>query len=315
MSTKLYNGYKLPQMSAYEMQIFFEKLRSKLVVEREKLYKEALAAEYISAFDSIWLNKIDFEGYKRRFEKTIFSTGEYIKDKIALYSLACENIQEKYKEIYKSNRRNPTYDFQFSVAVIPRKDKVLCIIYTEQEVFHRVWENMRNVEHYGYWNNTDKPDGVTNKEWRLREKEWGKALKDWGIPALAGFEWSLNTNDSLDGFPMFGTEGFEWVLEMSKDSKDKRAKRYAKDILIQKKMEEYQKKNNIKKEDIKQISDSGYFDVIDYLRTDEGEKEIDEVAEKIKDVLIDFTEEHKSMTYSKIVSKRPENLVTFLESL
>jgi hypothetical protein len=315
MSTKLYNGYKLPQMSAYEMQVFFEKLRKKLVVEREKLYKETLAAEFVSAFDSIWLNKIDFEGYKKRFEKTIFSTDDYIREKINLYSLACENVQEKYKEINKTSRRNPTYDFQFSVAVIPTKNNILCITYTEQEVFDRVWRNMKEVEHYGYWNNTDRPDGVTEKDWRLREKEWGKALKNWGIPALAGFEWNLTLDDTLDGFPMFGTEGFDWVLEISKDSKFKRAERYSKDIIIQKKMEEYQKKNNIKKEDIKQISDSGYFDAVDFLRTDEGKKEIQEMSEKIQDVLIDFTEEHRKMSYSDIVSQRPESLTVFLESL
>lgn len=315
MSIKLYYGYKLPSMSAYELQCFFEKLRKKLNKERDKMYDEALASEFISAFDSVWLGVIDYEGYKNRFKHTLFTGDEYIKDKISLYNFVVENIRENYREIYKTGRRNPSYDFQFTVSVIPTKDKTLCVIYTEQNEFREIWENMKEVEEYGYWNNTDQPEDVTDKEWRFREKEWEKALKNWGPPVLAGFSWNMNPDGELDGFPFFGDSGFEKVIKLTEGTKHKRALHYAKRILLDKKMKQIQQEKGIKKEDIKEISDSGYWEASDFVRSEEGQKIAEEMALNIEQKLVEITEDHKRMSYSDIVQNRPQEVATFLESL
>lgn len=36
----------------------------------------------------------------------------------------------------------------------------------------------RYVEEYSYWNNTDKPEHIGNKEWKLRAKKWNKLLSN-----------------------------------------------------------------------------------------------------------------------------------------
>jgi hypothetical protein len=48
---------------------------------------------------------------------------------------------------------------------------------------------------YHYQNSTDRPDGVSNKEWREREKVWDEIFKNHGKPSQAGF--SIDFHESI----------------------------------------------------------------------------------------------------------------------
>ena len=51
------------------------------------------------------------------------------------------------------------------------------------------------MKEYGYWNNTDKPDEISAKDWNKRRINWDKALPT-GIPIMDGISIKLILKDS-----------------------------------------------------------------------------------------------------------------------
>ncbi len=48
---------------------------------------------------------------------------------------------------------------------------------TEQQVLTDIWTAETLVKEYGYWDSVDKPDGISETEWDVREAEWNEAIK------------------------------------------------------------------------------------------------------------------------------------------
>lgn len=106
---------------------------------------------------------------------------------INAYSLA-ENIwQEMRHEIKKTGLRNHTVDTDFQIVVFPHKDTILGIAYTESNKWFNQWLTLPGVSEYGYWNNTDPPDDVTDEEWEVRGEIWDEVLGSLGIPSMVGY--------------------------------------------------------------------------------------------------------------------------------
>ena len=93
-------------------------------------------------------------------------------DKKSAYTWALDTIESRIKETRKTGLRDPLIDFDCEIALLPLSNGVvLGIIYTEQQEFINLWMRKKNVEEYAYWNNTDPPDHITEKEWQQRSKD------------------------------------------------------------------------------------------------------------------------------------------------
>lgn len=175
MSIKLYNGYKLPAMSLKELDVFCKKVRDRIssaIAEKSSLLGHRLLTEL---FDKIWFD-LDFKQ----------DYGNYIENNSIMFTIR-EHINNEQSKINTTRRRNPDYDFGFNFTVFVLDDKILCLLYTEQKSFTKIWESFCEVSEYGYWNNYDKPKSLTNTEWEDREKDWYSIIGESGIPALSGF--------------------------------------------------------------------------------------------------------------------------------
>lgn len=170
MSTKIFNGYCMFSCSLQELQSFSMELRHKIQEELINLYYKKILE--ISTFEH---DKATIASFPTQPLKT------------NLLWKAQSKIQSKFYEIQRTQIRNPSFDFSFDLTLIPIKDKILIMIFTEQESFKKVFLSFPQIIPYPYFNNCDKPTTISNKEWKTREKEWDTALLPYDIPALQGF--------------------------------------------------------------------------------------------------------------------------------
>jgi len=70
------------------------------------------------------------------------------------------------------------------------------LLYADSPAMTEAFEALSDVEEYGYWNNTDRPDGVSAAQWQDRSDFWGRTLPGHRPPVETTLSWSLRgTND------------------------------------------------------------------------------------------------------------------------
>lgn len=166
MSTKIYNGYVIPLMSLEELTTKCAEFRKIIANHIKQIYKEIYVKLLVSALDNrcIGLQKIKTD--------TIFST---VNDFL-------------YKEFERSDQGYRSYvDASFSFTLFPMKDKILAMIFSEQDTLIKIFIDYFHAQSYCYFNNTDKPEEVSDLEWEQRYNDWDSVLKNDYIPALNGF--------------------------------------------------------------------------------------------------------------------------------
>jgi hypothetical protein len=90
------------------------------------------------------------------------------------------------------------YSIKTEIAIFPLKNKILTIFYGERD-FEKIWTKNKEVSFYGFWDNTDRDEKCSSKEWSQRKKDWQSVLVGdglSGVPAIEGFGFQF-TNDNL----------------------------------------------------------------------------------------------------------------------
>lgn len=98
------------------------------------------------------------------------------------------------REIKRTGQRNPLVDTDFSVTVFPRGPRSwVGLVFTEREKWREWFMRLPRVRDFGYWNNTDQPEGMSSRAWARRRKVWGEVLLDRGpaVPAMYGLSIEL----------------------------------------------------------------------------------------------------------------------------
>ena len=89
-------------------------------------------------------------------------------------------------------------DLFWHVSLIPsgKLGSVLGIVYSEQAESYMRSLTIGGVKHgirsYGWWDNTDKPSGATNAEWRERGQAWRRLLDGPAVPGRIGVLITVN---------------------------------------------------------------------------------------------------------------------------
>lgn len=107
-----------------------------------------------------------------------------------------------------TNKRQPAYDFQSEICVYPMQDKILFQAWGEVDsLLEKICLSRKKVDkefrkkyeltYYGYWNNVDKPNNVTKKEWLQRFTDWDIALPGLGVPVENGLVVDILNSESF----------------------------------------------------------------------------------------------------------------------
>lgn len=172
MSTKIYNGFKIDSNDIFEVQNI-------LMGHHEKVKEitENKTIEFLIRFAVEGLDKDTIEGKETK--------KNYLSE-------AGSSLMDRQREVKKSGYRDPVIDFEAEVVVIPYEGKFYGIYYSQQDAFlNNLLENPK-VSEFGYWDNTERDDKVSAKEWKQRQKIWDGIFKDTSIPGEIGFSKKFN---------------------------------------------------------------------------------------------------------------------------
>lgn len=183
MSTKIYNGFIINLASPRDVFEEFQRLSTEV--------SQIAVAEYAEWFADSWTAELD---------RTAFRVRSGSVDESELSKLSYADKLAKRREALREIDNGwwtPEQDWDFSISFAPHTElKWLGIFYADKDSFRSLLFEQPWFQEYGYWNNTDQPDGITDEEWDLREKNWDKMLPS-GVPINHMAEFKLFSNKRL----------------------------------------------------------------------------------------------------------------------
>lgn len=221
MSTKIHNGYRIQ----CGIELLYDRLIGvapgfqKLANERTDSIVAQMATEKA---DKVWYNA----------SRTFKTFGD-----INPLSWAKTELDGAYRQI-KEGHNLPLFDYNSEIAIFPRGKHCLILTFIpsrEQEnMFTSLsWGSHDKIEFFGYWDNTDPPEGVSEEEFERRGKYWDTVLGPSGVPAHRALTFQLSSNEDvrLHTYGMTAHDYLELV-----PSKASRARRLAADNLLAKRV-------------------------------------------------------------------------------
>ena len=177
MSMKIYHGYRLAEGT--DVWDFTERLRREGNEERDRLDMEMVEklAEGVAA------KRLE-DGKEPAGSREAYLMGGY-------------HAWLKVMTQLKESRLGDPHQLDVCLIRDPGTGRIMALLYAGSKMEH-VWERQPEVEEYGYWNNTDQPEGVTDAEWDERRAAWERCLPNWSPPARQALNFTLRC-DAADG--------------------------------------------------------------------------------------------------------------------
>ncbi|HEJ2342363.1 TPA: hypothetical protein ACKRQV_001267 [Pseudomonas aeruginosa] len=104
-----------------------------------------------------------------------------------------KNVDQQFDTAYRNQDdwlKTMSWDFTYSVAVLPYENHVLMLTYGSGHPDFRSLIESAGFTDYHFQNSTDRPDDVSALEWEEREAAWDSALPT-GRAVDSAFEFSL----------------------------------------------------------------------------------------------------------------------------
>ena len=166
-------------------------------------------------------------------------------------------------ENIKNDKRSIMFQYDFVIYVKQYKSDVyLYPFYRELNDLNILMEKIPELEDFGYWDNTDKPEEISESHWKKREKIWNTISNKYTFEE-SGFK-KISLNDIKD----FENISFNYELFVPK-TKEKRLDIALKNIYISVIYKEL-----IKGKKPEEITHSMYMEALDHY-LDESTKNED----------------------------------------
>lgn len=150
MSTKIYNGLRFKDTDLLTIFGHIERWRAKY---------DAMRADMAASFFANTITEY-IDGWHEK------------EDDTCPLSFAWGQFNDRRKVVRVERRSDWAVDYGFEIGIYPYKGQVYCLVFTERNEALKAFKEMGFVEDYGYWDNTDQPDGVSDEEWAKRECVW-----------------------------------------------------------------------------------------------------------------------------------------------
>ncbi len=221
MSTKIYNAYRIKNMSGKELLKFLDIIKTECTKNEINRIWELIIKNSVDIIDNGVYHKVNNLSSKDYFTDIYHSCGinggdyERIKSWLSfqsVLSVSKELVKNKMKKADNDNSiLTMEYDVNNSLCMFPSGNHILLMTFGNTIngiMIHMLedegWSEFRKkylFEDYHYQNQTDKPDNVSKSEWNKRERDWDKAMPS-GIPSVDGI--CIKIIDS--GSPIFNLE-------------------------------------------------------------------------------------------------------------
>lgn len=335
MSTKIYNGYKIKNLSTFEFNEFLNILRARLTDAYLEKYAKLFCSVSTSMIDDLMFkNKYEPEKldeylikiHKERYyslghdllnpkEDTLDEIKKHLNDDYfgSIKELTENFIQRRCHTIAVTERRNEPFDFISNLVVYNLNSEFVLFQVFGTELQNIVYDlvhsrkksdknivKMYQLEEYEYYNNCDKPYNVSKKKWEQRRDDWDTVLPGIGIPSVNGITIELISSSLF-------LEGYAYKLYGNKSyfkfsTVEERAKKYAK----QECQVAYLEKN------IPENEKPSYTNSISLLM--DFDKKIKEKDKEILESIDKKTEEFKNLFIPLSLDIVFESLLSFIQN-
>lgn len=155
MSTKIPNGFRLTEGT--DLGAFKRSVRSTIDPLRDQEDLKLLAIETAKYVDSRWL------------------AGDPILPGAA--GMAYAQWADAQSKMSVNDYDHDVNRFKLSIGTDPGTGRTMVIAHAENHALLEAFEDMPEVEEYGYWDHTDSyPECVTRADWKVREAAWNRTI-------------------------------------------------------------------------------------------------------------------------------------------
>ena len=293
MSIKIYDGFKLPEMSSFELLNFCHKFRDDVV---EML--EIRTHQYVATQSCKFIDRNQFNLHQltnEEFERLL----KYYDAKINPISLSMDRLRDDLRLDIQDRKIYPDI-FHCNISIHPLEDKTLIMLFADPE-YATILKNYPEIEEYGYWNNCDKPDKCSEEEWQQRKQDWDDALNNFGVPREEGFVF-----DPICHLPRIDDE----ILLDSDPGVEARSKSIVRDLMYKVYFDNLYPDPNEHKNLRPSDYVSCYNDFVDEIIEGNLQQEYADKMQEVQQQLIPFSIEMVRQQYSisqELIDKRAEN--------
>lgn len=193
MSTTIYEGYRIPLSNHSKIEKANKRIRA-LVKKAQFTYLEekiaSIASKYFYYYIPFKAEKISEDIIESKKSLKSYFLHNIIFDKEELEYISSK--MSPYPETFFNSMLkviNRTIDTGFNTDLNPTVT-VYYVVHGKQTVYYlsgntqvisifkKMNEQEKLLEDFCYYNNTDKPDNVTTKEWNFRRRVWDNILKE-----------------------------------------------------------------------------------------------------------------------------------------
>jgi hypothetical protein len=178
MSTKIYNGARVLGHTLESFLVEVHRMRPVFREAAQSCMRQAVVNIASSDFDRQTL------GLDETAPPRSYIGAAYIE------------LMDRQFECQRTGQRNPFIDHQSEVVVIPVEGQLLAIPYIDNPILRRLLVSQPWWQEFGYWDNTDEEEGVSEADWKERERLWSLALPDGLPPAQAGYTVTILASSS-----------------------------------------------------------------------------------------------------------------------
>lgn len=186
MSTKIYNGYCLPE--GLTMEGVFQWLRPLKAALRqtvEENWHQTVGRSSLEAFD-----------LQTARTKGMQLGGESLGPRSSPWSNARQRWLDDLRECQQAQRWC-FVDPEVNLSVFYTPQRLYALFFGTQKNLKEVFEKTEGVSEFNYWNNAEQPNGISNKQWEQRGKTWEALLGPTGIPSEESASFQLVGKDHL----------------------------------------------------------------------------------------------------------------------
>jgi hypothetical protein len=282
VSTKIYDGMMFESDNLTKFYKIIKQIDAEAKLIKNDLAIKLIAQKYQYYFDNKSSKEYIKNDFKRKIDENDITF--FLERNYPLLNLIVELINKRCKNVINSIERDVSYDLDLCVLFAPHNKKILLFPYYEQHEYLGLLKKYFND--YGYWNNTDKPDDVSVKNWNVRRKSWNDVLDEKMLKYTL-----LNPSDSVISLPYSSEEYSDFANKIISNfsSLEERAAKYAQ----RKYIDEYVKNNQ--KPDSKGFE--SVYNAIDSLE-DETVKSViikhkEEILSSLQEITVDTLMNYK----------------------
>ncbi len=308
MSTKIHNGYKINSNDFQKVFNFILKFRDEAIEILKYQCYFRMAKNCSFFYDSISTN---FE--LPLIQKMVDNRLEYLKDENkkekTIFSLVSNQIEDYYQDGEKNHARHPPDDFTCQLALLPFENKFYILLFAEDKVLIEIWKEKDLVSEFMFWNNTDPPDELTEREWSERQRIWDGILDDQcisSIPSTGGLTMNYIPNfwTFCPGKFLYSQEERDEMIDIINNnipSFEDRLKKISRKIAFNEEYKKIAEKLEKEKKNKEDFYNKAFYDTMELF--DKNEKEL--VKEKSKQIK---SELKKTLTFDDFNIKVKELL-------